>query len=85
MERINIVVIRNLIQGQEGREMGMRRDPYLMEVNRGRNCDSCEEFGYLAWNFRNQRRIGQERKIEYEDNGNNSNNLKEKENLVVLD
>jgi len=33
--------------------MGMRRDPYSIEVDRGRNCDSCGEFGYLAWNFRN--------------------------------
>ena len=29
--------------------------------------------------------IGSGRRIEYRDNGNNSNNLKEEENLVVLD
>ena len=65
--------------------MEMRRDPYAMEVDRERNCYSCGEFGHLVWNCRNQKRIGQERKIEYRDNRNNSNNLKEKENLVVLD
>jgi len=29
--------------------------------------------------------VGQEKRIEYEDNYNMMNNLKEKENLVILD
>jgi len=54
-------------------------------VDRKRNCYSCEEFGYLVWNCRNHEVIDSGRRIEYRDNGNNSNNLKEEENLVVLD
>jgi len=53
-----------------------------MEINRGRNCYSCGEFGHLAWNCKNWRMISQERRMEY--GNNNSNNLKEEENLVVL-
>jgi len=30
----------------------MRRDPYAMNINRGKNCYSCGGFGYLAWNCR---------------------------------
>jgi len=46
--------------------------------------NSCGSFGYLARNFRNRRRIRQERRVEYRDNVNTINNLKEKKNLVVL-
>jgi len=53
-------------------------------VNRGRNCYSCGGFGHITRNCRNQEIVGQGRRIEYRDN-NNLNNLKEKENLVVLD
>jgi len=48
MERTNAVVVRNPIQGQVEGRMGMRRDPYAMEVDRGRNCYSCGGFGHLA-------------------------------------
>jgi len=55
-----------------------------MEVDRERNCYSCGGFGHLLQNCRNQKRIGQGRRIEYRDNKSNSNNLKEEEILVVL-
>jgi len=56
-----------------------------MKVDRRRNCYSCGRFGHLAWNCRNWRIIGQEKRIEYRDNRNNLDNLKEEENLIVLD
>jgi len=62
----------------------MRRNSYMMDVNRGRYCYSCRELGYLVRNCRNQSIVGQERRIENRDNFNYRDNLKEKENLVVL-
>jgi len=47
----------------------------------GRNYYSCGRFGYLAKNCRNQDLVGQGRRIQYGDNLNTANNLKEKENL----
>ena len=85
IERTNMVVVRNPMQGQGGRGAGIRRDSYAIKADRERNCYSYGGFGYLAQSCRNQKRIGQERKIEYGDNGNNLNNLKEKKNLVILD
>jgi len=63
----------------------MIRDSYIIDVDRERNCYSCEEFGHLARNCKNQSIIDQERRIEYKDNMNNVNNLKEEKSLVVLD
>jgi len=48
VERTNAVVARNPLQEQEKREGGMKRDPYTMDVDRGRTCYSCEEFGHPA-------------------------------------
>ena len=47
VERTNAVVVRHPLQEQERRE---RRDSYMMDVDRGRNCYSCERFGYLVGN-----------------------------------
>ena len=47
VERTNTVVVRNPLLSQ-GREKGMRRDPYIIEVDRRRNCYICEGFGHLA-------------------------------------
>ena len=42
VERMNVVVVR-------GQGMGFtRRDPYVMEVNRERNCYACGGFRYIA-------------------------------------
>ena len=85
VERTNAIVIRNPLQGQVGKKEGMKRDPYIMNMNRRRNYYSYREFGYLVWNFRNQEMVSQERKIKYGDNLKNTNNLKKKESLVVFD
>jgi len=69
-----------------------RRDPYAMEVDRGRNCYACEGFGHMACHCRNrgQRgRVAENRKVEYrggriEEIMNFANNLKEEENLELL-
>jgi len=45
------------MQGQGGRGMGIKRNPYAIKIDRGRNCYSCRGFGHLAWNCRNQRKI----------------------------
>ena len=63
----------------------MRRDLYAMDVDRKRNCYSYEGFGYLTRNYKNQDIVGSERRIEYGDNLNIRNNLKEEESLVILD
>jgi len=62
-----------------------RRDPYMMEVDKGRNCFACEGFGHMAHHCRNQERgrvAGGER---IEGNYIYENNLKEEENLESLD
>ena len=46
--KTNIVVVRNLLQRQERRRGEMRRDSYVIDVNRERNCYSCGGFGYLV-------------------------------------
>ena len=55
-----------------------------MDIDRERNYYSYGKFGYLAKNCRNQSLVGQGEKIEYKNNLNTTNNLKEKENLVIL-
>jgi len=81
VERTNVVVVRNLLQEQRER----RRDLYIIDVDKERNCYNCGEFGHVIKNCRNQSIIGQERRIEYGNNLNIRDNLKEKESLVVLD
>jgi len=45
VERINAVVVR----GEQEQGMGApRRDPYVMEVDRRRNCYACGGFGHMA-------------------------------------
>jgi len=57
----------------------------VIDVDKKRNYYSCGGFGHLVQNCRNWRIVGQERRIEYEDNMNMRDNLKEEESLVVLD
>ena len=84
VKRTNTVVVKNFLQGQGGKRERMRRNSYAIEMDKRRNCYNCERFGYLAWNCKNQRIVGQRRRIKYEDNLNSINNLKEEESLVVL-
>ena len=89
MERTNMVVVRG--QGQ-GVEIPPRRDPFAMEIDRGRNCYACGGFGHMARNCRNwgmRGRVAENRRVEYgggriEEIENCSNNLKVDENLELL-
>jgi len=89
VERTNVVVVRGSGQGAG---VLPRRDPFAMEVDRGRNCYACGGFGHMACNCRNrgQRgRVAENRRVEYgggriEEITNFQNNLKEKENLKLL-
>jgi len=91
IERTNMVVVREQGAGQ-GAGVPLRQDPYVMEVDRGRNCYACRGFEYMACHYRSR---GRERPIEgrrmqYEGGRikkiiEQSNNLKGGENLEVLD
>jgi len=61
-----------------------RHGLYMMEMNYGRNCYNCGDFGHLARNCRNRRIIRQGRRLEYEDNLKNIANLNREESPVVF-
>ena len=68
-----------------------RRDPYAMEIDRGRNCYTCRGFGHIACHCRNRgrERPMERKRVEYggrriEKIHDNTNNLKETENLELL-
>ena len=44
VERMNVVVVR----GSEQEIRALRRDSYVMEVDRERNCYTYESFGHMA-------------------------------------
>ena len=92
VERTNAVVVRE--SGQEtGQNVGVppRRDPFAMEIDRGRNCFACGGFGHMAYHCRNRGR-GRPidgRRVEYgggriEEIFDQRDNLKEVENLELL-
>jgi len=89
VERTNAVVVRG-----SGQEAGAppRRDPFAMEVDRGRNCFACGGFGHIARHCRNRGtrgRVAENRRVEYgggqiEEITNFANNLKVGEDLELL-
>ena len=90
VERTNVVVLRGSGVGQSA-GIPPRRDPYAMEVDRGRNCYACGGFGHMACHCRNRGRGRpmERRRVEYgggqiEEIINLSDNLKEGENLELL-
>jgi len=90
VERTNVVVLRGSGVGQSA-GIPPRRDPYAMEVDRGRNCYACGGFGHMACHCRNRgrERPMEGRRVEYEGEQieeiiNLSDNLKEGENLELL-
>ena len=85
---MNMVVVR----GQEQGIGAPRRDPYVIEVNRGRNCYTCRGFRHIAQHCRNRkrRRVVKGRRLEYtggriEGNIEHLDHLKRVENLESLD
>ena len=89
VERTNAVVVRGAGQGVGAPP---RRDPYAMEVDRGRNCYACGGFGHMAHHCRNRGRGRpmEGRRVEYgggriEEINDTTNNLKGVENLESLD
>ena len=75
-----------------------RRDPYAMNVDRGRNCYTYGGFGHLARNCKirgTRGKIEEGRRLEYE-NGNieerrrikggseDNNNLNREQGLIIL-
>ena len=90
IERTNAVVVRSAGQGAGAPP---RRDPFAMEVDRGRNCYACGGFGHMARHCRNrgQRgRVAEGRRLEYgggriEGINEHLDNLKGVENLESLD
>ena len=72
--------------------ISLRQGPYVMEIDRERNCFACERFGHIARHCRNREqrgRIMDRRRVEYsgrfEGNIEPIEHLKEVENLEVLD
>ena len=71
-----------------------QRNPYAMDVDRreNRNCYACGGFGHMAHHCRNREqrgRVVENRRVEYgggriEEIPNFVNNLKEEENLELL-
>ena len=89
VERTNAVVVRGQGQGAgQGVGTPLRRDPYAMEVDRGRNCYACGGFGHMARNCRNRGRMMRRVEIgggKFEGNIEQIGHLKEVENLEALD
>ena len=53
IERINTVVVRRQRTGQDT-GAPLRWDPFVMEIDRGRNCYACGGFGHMAHHCRNR-------------------------------
>ena len=91
VERTNTVVLRGQGMGQ-GAGVPPRRDPFAMEVDRGRNCFACGRFRHMARHCRNwgmRGRMAENRRVEYgggqiEEITNFANNLKVGEDLELL-
>ena len=89
IERTNVVVVRG--QGQSVR-ISPRWNPFAMDIDRGKNCYACRGFGHMARHCRNWGQRGRRvdnRRVEYgsgriEEISNFENNLKEGENLELL-
>jgi len=82
VERTNAVIMRGLGQGIGA---SPRRNPYAIEVDRGRNCYTCGGFGHMAYYYRNCGRVAERRRLEYKEPYECENNLKGEENLGTLD
>ena len=87
IKRTNAVVVKG-----QGTGVPPRRDPFAMDIDRGRNCYACGGFRHMAHNCRNRGmrgRVGENRRVEYgggqiEEITDILNNLKGTENLELL-
>jgi len=88
VERMNAVIVRG-----SGQDTGvpLRQNPYAMEVDQGRNCYTCGDFGHMTCHCRNRGRgrAIEGRRVEYEGGRiekihNYVNNLKGVESLELL-
>ena len=92
IERTNTVVVRGQGQGAgQNAEVHLKRDPYAMEMDRGRNCFACGGFRHMAHHCRNRGRgrLIEGRRVEYrggriEEIFDQRDNLKGMENLELL-
>ena len=88
VERTNVVVVRG-----QGAGVPPRRDPFAMDIDRGRNCYACGGFRHMARHCRNREqkgRVAEGRRLEYrggriEGINEHLDNLKGVENLESLD
>ena len=54
VERMNAVVVRGTgAGGSQNAGVPQRRDPFAMDIDRGRNCYACGGFGHMAHHCRN--------------------------------
>ena len=64
VERTNAVVVRG-----QGAGVPQRRDPFAMDIDRGRNCFACRGFGHMACHCRNRgmrgRGVAENRRVKY--------------------
>jgi len=82
VERTNAVVLRGAGQGIR---VPFRRDPFAIEIDRGRNCYACRRFRHMACHCRNKGRGMQGRRVEIEGRfEGNIEQIKEVENLEAL-
>ena len=87
IERTNAVVMRG-----QGVGVPPRWDSFAMDIDWGRNCYACGGFGHMARHCRNRGQresVAENRRVEYgggriEEISTFSNNLKEGENLELL-
>jgi len=68
VERMDIVIV-----CPQQRIGFAQRNLYAINVDRGRNCYACREFGHIAWHCRSRgvwNRIGEGRRLEYRSSKN---------------
>ena len=82
VERTNMIMVN---PQQQQTVFVPRCDLYTIYIDQRRNCYNCRGFGHIVRNFRNQRIVGQGRRLEYKNSLNNGqSNLNREENLIVL-
>ena len=82
VKRTNTIVVRGAGQG-----LPPRRDPFAMEIDRGRNCFACGGLGHMACHCMNRGRVMRRVEIgggRFEGNIEQIGHLKEVENLEAL-